>query len=117
LDTVEFFPRDSTLLTLTPIETAVIAADALMAALQQKKLPANLAKLHEPSNSAIQQLMAIYKLPSNLLKQPTASLAPSPRVEPVPRVHATTSQTPKPIHQHGHASNHRGRDDLLTTHH
>jgi hypothetical protein len=49
---VEFFTKDTTMPTITPIEAAVIVADALTAALHQKKPPIHLAKLHDPSKSA-----------------------------------------------------------------
>jgi hypothetical protein len=76
---VEFFPKDATMPTITLTEAAVITADALTAALHQKKLPIHLAELRNPSKSALERLAAIYKTPTNLGIQPIANPAPPPR--------------------------------------
>jgi hypothetical protein len=80
-DMVEFFPKEATMPTITPIESAVMAAEALTAALHQKKLPIHLAEQSDPSNVVLERLAAIYASPTDLGEQSMENPAPSLRVE------------------------------------
>jgi hypothetical protein len=108
---VEFFPKDAMMPTITLTEAAVIAADALTAALHQEKPPIHLAGLHGPSKSALKRLAAIYKTPTDLGKHPTANPAPSPRLEAAAN---TTRELSKPLSLFANAVMHPVTGDAMT---
>jgi hypothetical protein len=118
-DTVEFFPKDATMPTITPIEAAVMAVDALTAALHQKKPPIHLAELHNPSKSALERLAAIYTFPTDLVEQSMENPAPSPRVEATlvagrTRLASTPKEPSKPVSLFANAVMHPITGDAMT---
>jgi hypothetical protein len=89
-DTVEFFPHNEQIPKLSPHEATIIAAEALSEALQQKKKPANLDALLEPTKAALYQLQQYIHPPA--LSEATSDELPRVR-EPL-RVSPTV---PEPI--------------------
>jgi hypothetical protein len=79
LDTVEFFPRDSTTPTLSLQEAAIVAAEALQHALSNAPVSTANAPIVATATSALLQLSAIFDAKTD---------ASSPRVQDTPRVAA-----------------------------
>jgi hypothetical protein len=105
--------------TITPIESAVMAAEALTAALNQKKPPIHLAELRDPSNAVLEQLAAIYSSPTDLGEQSTDNPAPSPRVDATSvagrtRSASTRKEPTKPMSLFANAVLHPTTGDAMT---
>jgi Reverse transcriptase (RNA-dependent DNA polymerase) len=83
-DTIEFFPVESHTPTLTVTESAIAAAEALVAALNNTKKPPHFDELITPSEAAIQRLSAIFERPAN--EQQPPRVVPASTAIPAPRV-------------------------------